>query len=263
MESRLAAVAGPPRSLGTWVLAAVALGGPGVALAAPKSGPAKVMFDRGLAAYQRGEYEAASTALGKSYTLEADVETLFAWAQSERQLDHCDKAVGLYRKLLKSHLPAANAEVIRTRLNECKAVLAASKPEPDPTDPDPDEVAKPEPPPQPKPRTDDSPWWHDPVGDTLVIAGGIGVGLGIGYLLAASSAAEQRDAANGVDLDKFAHYASLADRDGTIGVTALAVGGVALTSGIAWYVLHRHPADPAVTAWLTPNGSGVAILGRF
>jgi two-component system response regulator HydG len=43
-------------------------------------------------AYQAHNYALASKYLEKSFGFERDVETLFAWAQSERQLDHCDKA---------------------------------------------------------------------------------------------------------------------------------------------------------------------------
>ena len=79
--------------------------------------------------------------MGKSYGLEKDPETLFAWAQAERKLDDCDKAVELYNELLALDLPAENKQVIETQVGECKAdpratgrrsQKPASEPEPPP-----------------------------------------------------------------------------------------------------------------------------------
>jgi hypothetical protein len=98
------------------------------AFAAPKSGEARVQFDRGVAAYTKGDYAAAAEALGASFVLEADPETLFAWAQTERKLGHCDRAIDLYGKLLGMDLPAENKQAIRVQISECKAIIADQKP---------------------------------------------------------------------------------------------------------------------------------------
>jgi tetratricopeptide (TPR) repeat protein len=100
------------------------------AFAAPKAGEARVQFDRGVAAYTKGDYAAAAEALGASFVLEADPETLFAWAQTERKLGHCDRAIDLYGKLLGMDLPAENKQAIRVQISECKAITAdkATKP---------------------------------------------------------------------------------------------------------------------------------------
>jgi hypothetical protein len=100
------------------------------AVAAPKAGEARVQFDKGVAAYTKGDYAAAAEALGASFVLEADPETLFAWAQTERKLGHCDRAVDLYTKLLAMDLPAENKKAIRVQISECKAIIADQKAKP-------------------------------------------------------------------------------------------------------------------------------------
>ncbi|MEP6859918.1 MAG: hypothetical protein ABJE66_04820 [Deltaproteobacteria bacterium] len=93
------------------------------AAAAPKGRAAKAQFDKGVAAYGKSDFATASLAFGKSYALEVDVETLFAWAQAERKQGHCDKATELYHQLLATKLPAENKAVVQGQLDECKKIL--------------------------------------------------------------------------------------------------------------------------------------------
>jgi hypothetical protein len=93
------------------------------ATAAPKGRAAKAQFDKGVAAYGKSDFATASLAFGKSYALEVDVETLFAWAQAERKQGHCDKATELYHQLLATKLPAENKAVVQGQLDECKKIL--------------------------------------------------------------------------------------------------------------------------------------------
>jgi len=110
------------------MLAAALVSAASPAAAKPKRRDAKLAFDRGVAAYKSNRFVAASAALAKSFELERDVDTLFAWAQSERKLDHCDKAIELYEKLLAFDLPEANREAVDVKLAECRSVAAESPP---------------------------------------------------------------------------------------------------------------------------------------
>jgi hypothetical protein len=83
------------------------------AVAAPKGAAAKKQFDRGVKAYTAGDFTAAADAMSTSYELEKDPETLFAWAQAERKLEDCAKAVDLYNELLVYDLPAENRKLSR------------------------------------------------------------------------------------------------------------------------------------------------------
>ena len=272
-------------------------------LAAPKHRTAKAAFQRGVAAYQKQRYQAAADALGESYALEPDLETLYAWAQAERQLDDCEKASELYRKLLGYRIPAENQQVIRDKLEECRTLLAAQEP---------DARVEPDPDPAPPARGDStgdgdrdgdgdgdgtrdreaagdghrdvsphrerdrddahgsrtpSPWYTDATGDVLLGGGVIALGLGSAFLISArTAAADARQS-----YPEFASKTELARSRGEIGVVALVASGVLVTGAIVRYLVHgqsRHPAHRDRTlsssAWITPgSGGGVAILGRF
>src|SRR5690349_1494555 len=128
------------------VLAAVSLAAARSADARPKHRDAKAAFDRGVAAYQKGNYQGASDALAKSFELERDVDTLFAWAQTERKLDHCDKAIELYEQLLTFNLPTANRSAVEGKLFECREIVRQQKP-PTPESPPPNAPSAPSAPP--------------------------------------------------------------------------------------------------------------------
>jgi hypothetical protein len=234
------------------------------AFAAPKGVVAKKQFDRGVKAYTAGDFAAASDALGASYELEKDPETLFAWAQAERKLDNCDKAVELYNELLVYDLPAENRKVIEGNVAECKQILAAKAP---PID---DTPAQPEPPPEhvdhvepvapPPPHEDRRAWWKDPVGDGLVIAG-VG-GLVFGGLKLASAASADSDKSNATSYADFQRFSDQATSDGKVGVIAAGAGGALVVLGVIWYATHRDH-EHTVTGWLGPTGGGLAIAGGF
>src|SRR5688500_6981072 len=113
MERRLAVHAGAHREKMIGRIALALVVATSSAVAAPKTGEARVQFDRGVAAYTKGDYATATEALGASFVLEADAETLFAWAQTERKLGHCDRAIDLYAKLLAMDIPAENKPAIK------------------------------------------------------------------------------------------------------------------------------------------------------
>ena len=123
---RLSIHAGAPRrqevKLGLVALLAIVLASP-LAGAVPKDGKARAAFDQGIAAYQKSDWAAAAEAFSRSYSIEADVETLFAWAQAERQQEHCDKAIELYNKLLESKLPDENKQVVSEKLGHSPITL--------------------------------------------------------------------------------------------------------------------------------------------
>ena len=253
----------------------------GEAAAKPKRRDAKAAFDRGLAAYKKGSFEAASEALGKSYDLERDVDTLFAWAQSERKLDRCDKALDLYEKLLEFDLPPANRDAVELKRTECRTVIAQQKPkaapppveskvEPPPVEP------KPAPPPvadQPASTPGPSPvsdtqlsgraWYKDPIALGLVGTGGIATGIGVGLLVSARSLDSSiKDATTYADAKQRADDAK---SRGNLGLITAGVGGALVIGGVVWIVTHRGATEQhALTGWLTPGGGGgLAVAGAF
>jgi tetratricopeptide (TPR) repeat protein len=257
--------------------------------ARPKRRDARTAFDRGVAAYKKGSFEAAAAALSKSFDLERDVDTLFAWAQSERKLEHCDRAVELYEKLLTFDLAAANKDAVNTMITECRAQLPANdhKVEPSPAEPQPASPPavspqpasppavspQPEPhrvadramAPDPSPPTDASPaaraWYKDPVTLTLIGSGVVTTGVGVGFLVSASSA--NSDFSKAPDYDTAQRLADKAKSRQTIGVITTGAGAALVAGGVAWMFLHRGATEHAVTGWLAPGGGGVAVAGAF
>ena len=242
MERRLAVHAGAI----ALILATLA----GSAGAAPKRRAAKLQFQKGLTAYKKGSYDEASAAFERSFKLESDQDTLFAWAQSERKLEHCTHATELYTKLLAMKLPAANRAVVAQQLTECTPPaepVAAPAPAPTPT-------VEPEPPaatPAPLPQLhDDSPlaqprdtgevdhraWYRDPVGDGLAVVGIGGLAAGTTFLLMAHSDDSRAHASN--MYTTFQSLESTAHSRGETGVIALGTGVAFVAAAAVWYALN-------------------------
>jgi tetratricopeptide (TPR) repeat protein len=250
------------------------------AAARPKRRDAKIAFDRGVAAYKKGSFEAAAEALGKSFDLERDADTLFAWAQSERKLDRCDKAIELYEKLLTFDLPEANKDAVSASLAECRAQVPAKVEPPPVTSPPvtPPLSAKIESPPEPPggvaeramspaPPPADSPpvaraWYKDPIALTLVGSGVVATGVGVGFLVSASSA--HGDFMSAKTYDDAQQSLDTARSRQTIGFISAGAGVALVAGGVVWIVLHRDSTEQhAVTGWLAPGGGGLAVAGGF
>ncbi len=293
MERRLAVHAGRntqalirrPARGGTWLLALALVSLASSADAKPKRRDAKVAFDRGVAAYQKGNFEAASEALGKSFDLERDVDTLFAWAQSERKLERCDKAIELYEKLLASNLPAANKSAVQLKLDECRKVIAQQKPraEPAPVEPVPVVTApgesKSPPVQEPSPSTSEgvapsgppwpnesrptaTVWYKDPIALGLVGGGIVATGVGTAFLI--SARALDSDAKNAKTYDETRDLSKQAKSRGTVGLVTTAAGAALVVGGLVWIVTHRGTTEqPVATGWLSPEGGGLAVAGVF
>jgi tetratricopeptide (TPR) repeat protein len=230
----------------------------GSASAAPSGAEARAQFDRGVAAYTKGDYQTADEAFGASAAMEQDPETLFAWAQTERKLDRCDRAIDLYAKLLAMDLPAENKTAINVSLGECKQILAAKPIKPV----EPIHEDHPTPPPIVAPPSPEAhPWWQDPIGDTLVGAGIVGLGVGAVMLVSAHSADQAKDHAT--TYSDFVSDSDRANHRGEIGVIAAAAGGAFAAAGIIRYVTRHESSERAVSAWLAPSSGGFAVAGRF
>jgi tetratricopeptide (TPR) repeat protein len=255
MERRLAVHAGAHRQmkrLRTAIVVALALVA-GSAAAAPKDKAAKKEFDKGVAAYTKGDFTGAADAFSKSDAIESDAETLFAWAQSERKLDQCGKALELYTRLLALDLPDENKQAVNVQIGECKDIIAAQKP-PEPVASPPDEP----PPPPPEGRA----WWKDPVGGALVGLGAVGVGVGVVFLVQGHSA--DTDKASATTYPAFKTLDDRAKSRGQLGVISLAAGGALVIGGIAWYATHKSSShEKIVTGWLDGHGGGIGVAGAF
>jgi hypothetical protein len=246
-----------------WLVIGALLVAAPFAAAAPKGKAAKAAFDRGVAAYQKGDFAGASAALAQSYKLEADIETLFAWAQSERQQDKCESAIELYKTLLELDMPAENKAAVQTKLDECQVIVDAQRVPDKPVEPAP--VVEPEPDPEPAqpppPRAEGkTPWWKDPIGDALVIGGVVGLGVG-GVLLYQAKSAEDRSFESH---ESFQSEQDTAESRGRIGLIVTIAGAALVTGGIVRYATRSTGEErTTVSGWVAPGGGGIAAFGRF
>jgi tetratricopeptide (TPR) repeat protein len=270
-----------------WIVALAVVSIAGAASSAdarPKRRDARRDFDRGVAAYQKGNYEAASDALGKSYAAEHDADTLFAWAQTERKLEHCDKAMELYQLLLAFNLPVANKTAVEQKITECREIIAVQAPRPEATPPPappatPSVPAEPviPPPAPPAPAigplatSPDAPppavppaytWYRDPITLALLGAGVVGTGIGAGFLISART--EHLAVADAANLDEARQHSDNARSRRNLGFITGGLGVALLGGGATWLMLHRGSGERrTVTGWLAPGGGGLAIGGAF
>jgi hypothetical protein len=258
--------------------------------ARPKRPPAKAAFDRGVVAYQKGNFQGASEALGKSFELERDADTLYAWAQAERKLDHCDKAIELYQDLLTFNLPVANKTAVEGKLAECREIVAQQKPPapaPAPREPAPAAPPAPTPsgpavtppstavtpapapvsPPVPEapPAEPRAPYvfYKDPVALGLGGAGIVAASVGVGFLVAAHSASS--DAKTAPTYQQVQDDNTKIGRRNSLGGGGLIAGGVLVAGSVGWVLWKRHDTGEqrTVTGWLAPGGGGLVIAGPF
>jgi tetratricopeptide (TPR) repeat protein len=274
---------------GAWLaIIGAALSVASVADAKPKRRDSKASFDKGVAAYKKHNFAAASDALSRSFQLERDPDTLFAWAQAQRQLSNFNKAAELYDMLLSFNLPAKNRAAVEQQLAECLEAVAAQQPRvpqqpkvvalpddpieptvvtPAPPPPEPS-VQAPAPAPVPVPVVvlpSARPWYKDPVAIGLLGGGLVVTAAGGGVLLSAWSL--DRDSKAAFATNQYDHAQDLADtaksRD-RIGVVTMGVGGVLVVGGAVWIATHRGGGqERVVTGWLAPGGGGLAVAGAF
>lgn len=229
-------------------------------------------FEIGVKLYEAGKYEQAAEAFKGAYELAPAPQILFAWAQAERMSGDCKTAIKLFELVLEGELPDANRKAVHTNIEKCKELLAEA--EQSPTLPPPEQI-QPEPqqtPPEPGPavtasasasaETDGRPWYKDPVGGGLLASGALGVGIGVGFLVSASSADSAKD-----DATNYFDFESNRDRAesrGRIGVIATLSGTALIGAALAWYLL-RGPGEEAsaVSGWVGSDTAGVAVGGRF
>jgi hypothetical protein len=272
-----------PRQVAVALATAIALVA-APALAMPKKRAAKASFDKGAKAYGKNDFAQARDAFAKSYGIEADADTLFAWAQAEAKLDNCGRAIELWQRLEKFDMPAANREAVKLKISECEATLRA-KPAPEPAPvseptppPEPTPApAPPEPAPEPAPVVDPTPVvaqpppepetprgrsrWKDPIGLAMLGLGVVGVGVGGAFMFQARAADQDKEDAT--THAEFLDARDRAEQKGKIGVIGLAAGGALVAGGLVWIMTRPSQERPLVGAWVDGDGGGLVVSGGF
>lgn len=251
-----------------WMLVLSVVVSASVADARPTRRDARAAFERGVAAYSKRNFSAASDALARSFELERDADTLFAWAQAQRQLGNYTKAIELYSALLGFSLAAKNRAAVEAQLAECRDALAGQQPtvvQPPRVAALPDEpeaqVGASSPPVGDRPAPDASAavvrpavapppaaviaperasWYRDPIALGLAGSGILVTAVGGGLLYTAWSLDQDSKAA--FESNQYDMAQSLADRAksrDTLAVVTMGVGGVLVVGGAVWIATHR------------------------
>ena len=115
----------------------------------PAEPSATAWLERGLAAYARGEYRDAAAHFERSYALQPDPATLYAWAQALREAGDCAAAIDRYQRFLEAGASGDSRAAAIANQQRCRESLAAT-PEPPPprpiVHPAPTRTTTPEPP---------------------------------------------------------------------------------------------------------------------
>jgi hypothetical protein len=209
---------------------------------------AQTLYDRGLERFQTHDYANATADFAAGYAIEPRREFLFAEGQARRLAGDCKAAVALYQRFLATGPPPVQVNATHMALGRCAQVLADH----------PDVVlvtpAPPRPPPPPPPR-----WWRDPFGLAAVGAGVIGIGVGIGFLIASGSA-ENAAEASGTRPEYASAWSTAQSRQST-GIAALVVGGALVGAGAARLVLLHRRTIRRDKLFVVSLGPGAVVLG--
>ncbi|MEM6990310.1 MAG: hypothetical protein AAF721_07430 [Myxococcota bacterium] len=197
---------------------------------------AQAAFDRATAAYQSGDYEAASEALAEAYALEPEPELLYARAQMARLQGDCATAIDLYRAYLATN--AAKRADAEENLARCQALAAVQNSAQKDAGPPPEPEPAPEPEPEPEPGTPPP----RPRPDVVALAlGGTGLmALAVGSALV-PIAVRQADNAGRLRVhDDYAAQYRSAVRSRNAGLAMLATGGALVIGAVIRYAVVRR-----------------------
>ncbi len=192
---------------------------------------AQAHLERGLDEFYAERFEAASMEFKAAYAIEPAPFLLYSWAQAERYLGDCGRAVELYVRFLSHDPPQDEADKARERIIDC----GGTPPAPQPT-PVVDVVREP-PPPTPPPR-----WPSKPTRLGLGF-GALGLVLGGGTVAGGGVVVAQARRDERAALEAMSQQAFVDQRDDARG--SQRVGGVLVGAGAALLV------------------AGAAVLGVF
>ncbi len=242
-----------PQRLAWWSLGLAFALAPAIAHASPGD-DAKAHVARATQAHKDGRYDDARVELEAAYALTPKPELLYALGQVHAKLGRCGDATAYFQRFAATQSDPQLTRVIDQAIAACKPAA------PPPAAP----AASPAPPAAAAPP-EGARWYHDKLGDGLVLAGVTAVIVGlVEYRSAVSDldAAEDRTAAPTV-----ARYLELVGEAHDKRTTALVltgVGGLLIAGGVVHYALHDRGAEArGVAVAAAPGGGLVTYAGRF
>jgi len=269
---------------GLAIVAAMVCLAPTSALAAKAKSPAKspekveaqARFEKGLKAYNLGNFPDAIVEFSKAYDLFPEPVFLFNIAQAHRQSGNSERALFFYRRYLASDPNAQNGAEVERRIHDLEAAVAVKKDPPAATPaalvPPPASPAPSLAPPQPAPSAapqglSETSSTASPPGRSLRLAGLSVAAVGVVGLVAGGYYASQvkslRNAAfSGPYNDGKLSSAKSAQ---TMEEVSFIVGGAALATGAVLYFLgYQAASGPAQVAIAPlPGTAGALVSGTF
>ena len=219
---------------------------------APLKIEAEKHFNLALKHYENKEYKDAAKELGLAHGIDARTIILFAWAQAERLAGNCVEATKLYHRLRKADMSDQDRLGVLEGLERCGAFEEADK-----VQKKADKLAR-----------AGTPWYSDWVGDTLLVSGIVGLGVGASFWQISST---ERDDAKAAFV--YETHQDLEDRAKThrqVSILAFSVGGALIAGSIARYITRddgaRAGAEKApvtVSGWLGESGGGFVVGGSL
>jgi tetratricopeptide (TPR) repeat protein len=250
-----------PQRLAWWFLGVGV--GLGLAPASADADPgedAKAHVARASQAHKEGRYDDARVELEAAYALTPKPELLYALGQVHAKLGRCGDATAYFRRFAAAQSDPQVAKVIDQAIAACKPAAAppaaASTPGAPPANPAPPATAAP---------PEGARWYHDKLGDGLVLAGVTAAIVAlVEYRSAVSDldAAEDRTAAPTVT--RYLELVGEAHDKRTTALVLTGVGGLLIAGGLAHYALRDRGAEvPGVAVAPAPGGGMVTYEGRF
>lgn len=242
----------------------------------------KAHIDKATKAHKEGKFDVALDELKAAYALDPKPDLLFAIAQVYGKLDKCADAITYYEQFLDKTKDAQAKQVVTQAIETCKTKLAASAPPPvvePPPEPEPPKVVEPEPTPddvKPTPApvrptpfaevrsttSQRSPWYKDPLGDTLV-AGGVVAGV-VALVVRGAATSEADKAASSTSETDYRDRLDSSESKEKLSLILGVTAGVLVTGGVVRYVTRsRKQEPPRVGIAPTRDGGFVTVLGRF
>ena len=232
---------------------------------APMTPEARLHYEEGLRLYADHAFPAAIRELEAGFALEPRREFLFAEAQAYRLAGDCARAIPLYERFLGSGPSPLQVDATRLALDRCARqsppIIAPATPA------TPVAPARPASP----PATERAPWWHDRWAAGAIGAGLAATGVGLGFALAAKSAADQADGSTTTRYDDYNRLWSTAERRQTIGIVSFATGGALLAAGAVRLVWVHHkerragaellPGQRGMATIVVPAAGGASVVG--
>jgi tetratricopeptide (TPR) repeat protein len=211
------------------------------------------LWRQGAVHYNLGEFAAAEWLFERAYAEDPVPEVLFNLCQSRRRLGRYQQAIDSCKRFLEYRPEAPNRALVEELLAEMTE-LTRRKP--------PDTTEAPvatgctanriEPTAQVKGR----PWYDDPLGWGVSVAGGAGVATGLVFF--ANASAGQAEAATTVDVREVLDTHQRAQNRRTVGQVLTAVGGAVLVAGVVVLAIHeRVERKRSVRVTVAPAAIGI------